>query len=332
MAPRLRHPHDPRNCAGPVFGETGQIASRLKAGAAASGAMSPAALHRRAVLGGLIATPFMLRSAPAFAQPSRIASLDFGLAQHLIVLGVPPIALTDAREWDKWVGEPALPAATVDLGTAFAPNIELLAALRPDLVLSTDFTAMTEAQVRRVAPIANMTMYSEGGSPLPKAIAALRQLGTLLGREERAEAYIAETERFFAACAERAKPFRDTPVLLLSFIDPRHIRIYARPGMQQDVLDRLGLRNAWQSEGLYWGFATAGIERLAGIEKAVILADYMPPDVKAVLERSPLWLSLPVRRGNGPVRVMPPVAAFGGVPAARRLASLILDALEARLR
>lgn len=280
------------------------------------------------MLGGLLAAPFVLRGSPAFARPSRIASLDYGLAQHLLVLGAPLMALADANEWNTWVAEPPLPADVIDLGTSLSPNIELLAALRPDLVLTTDFVGMAEGQISRMAPVERLTIYSEGGSPLPKALDTVRRLGELLGLEARAAAYLKETDDFFAACAERARPFRNKPVLLLSFLDPRHARVYSRPGMQQDVMDRLGLKNAWTEGGNYWGFASVGLEKLAQAGDAVALADYMPPDIEATLERSPLWLSLPFRRGKGPIPVMPTVAAFGGVPAARRLASLLLDALE----
>ncbi|MEH6717324.1 MAG: ABC transporter substrate-binding protein [Aurantimonas endophytica] len=283
---------------------------------------------RRTVLGGLLAAPFVLRSGSAFAAPLRVASLDFALAEQMIVLGVPPIALADANEWLKWVGAPPLPAGTVDIGTGLAPNIELLAALKPDLIVTTEFTAMTEPQVSRIAPVERFAIYSQGGSPLPKALEAMRRLGTLLGREAEAEAYLADTEAFFAACVERARRFRDKPIVMLSFMDPRHVRVYARPGMQQDVMDRLGLRNAWQGEGIFWGFATIGVERLAEIGEATAVADYMPDDVRRVLENSPLWRSLPLRRDGGPVPILPTVAAFGGVATARRLATLLLDELE----
>jgi ferric hydroxamate transport system substrate-binding protein len=285
---------------------------------------------RRAVLGAALAAPFAVGLRPARAERAlRVVALDYVLAEQLIALGAPPIAVTDTGEWSKWVVEPPLPTGTVDVGTGLAPNIEVLAALKPDLVLTTDFTSMAEAQIRRFAAVERFSLFSEGGSPLPKATEAMRRMGTLLGLEGRANDYLAETERFFAAAAGHAARFRDMPVLMLSFLDPRHARIYARPGLQQDVFDRLGLANAWQGEGNVWGFATAGIERLAEVGDARVFADYMPDDVRAVLERSPLWRELPVvRRAGGAIPVMPQVLPFGGVPSARRLARLVLETLE----
>jgi ferric hydroxamate transport system substrate-binding protein len=285
-------------------------------------------IDRRTALRAALAAPLLIRSRAALAGPTRVAALDYAVAEPLLALEFPPVAMVDTGEWNQWAGDPPLPPETVDIGTALAPNVELLAALQLDLVLSTDFTAPVEAEIRRFARVERFSIFSPGGSPLPKATEALRRIGGLVGLEARATAYLAETERVFSDLAERARPFRDVPILMLSFLDPRHARVYARPGLQQDVFDRLGLRNAWGKEGTEWGFATVGIEQLATVGEARAVADYMPDDVAAVIERSPLWRELPIRRGRGPIPVLPPVLAFGGVPAARRLAGLLIETLE----
>ena len=285
-------------------------------------------LRRRALLAALLASPFTLGAGPAWASPLRIATLDYALAQTLIALGCPPIAISDARDWEKWVMEPKLAPGTVDLGASLDPNMELLAALQPDLILTTDYVGLAEKRLSRIAPVRRITLYADGGSPLPKALAAVREVGDLTGRSAEAELYLQDTARFFDACARRALPFRERPVAVLSFIDPRHVRVTGRPGLYQDVLDRLGLRNAWEEPGNFWGFSTVGLEQLVALGDAFTVADYMPDDVAATLPDSPLWRELPFVR-DGAVPVLPPVLVFGGVPSARRFASLLLDALEA---
>ncbi|GGD15434.1 ABC transporter substrate-binding protein [Aureimonas glaciei] len=283
--------------------------------------------RRRALVSGLLAAAILSRAGPARAAALRVATLDYALAQTLIVLGCPPIAISDRRDWAKWVLEPALAPGTVDLGASLDPNMELLAALRPDLILTTDYVGPTEARLSRIAPVRRITIYSEGGSPLPKAIAATREIGAITGRSAEAERYLDETERFFDACATRALPFRGRPVAILSFIDERHVRVMGRPGLYQDVLDRLGLRNAWEAPTNFWGFSTIGLEGLAVISDAFAVADYLPAEAAATLPDSPLWRQLPFVR-NGTVPVLPSVLVFGGVPSARRFASLLLDMLE----
>ncbi|WP_210168396.1 ABC transporter substrate-binding protein [Aureimonas sp. Leaf427] len=283
--------------------------------------------RRRSLVATLLALPLVLRGGEVRASTLRVATLDYALAQTLMVLGCPPIAIGDGRDWEKWVREPPLAPDTVDLGASLDPNMELLAALKPDLILTTDFVALTESRLTRVAPVRRINLYSEGGSPFPKAIAATREIGAIVGKSAEAERYLAETESFFDESAARARPFRDHPVAILSFLDQRHVRVTGRPGLYQDVLDRLGLRNAWEEPTNYWGFSTIGLERLVALGDAVVVADFMPDDVAATLPDSPLWRELPFVR-NGKIPVLPTVLVFGGIPSARRFATLILDALE----
>lgn len=288
-----------------------------------------APLSRRAVLGGLAAS--CLAPADVFAAPSspRIVSLDYALSQTLIVLGHPPIATADASSWNKWVVEPPLPAETIDIGTGMDPNMELVAALKPDLILTTDYVGLTEGRLERIAPVRRLTIYGEGGSPLPKAIAATRAIGELLGRQADAERYIAETGALFDVCRRRLASTEKRRVLLAAFMDPRHVRVYGHPGLYQDVLDRIGLENAWAEPVTYWGFTTVGLERLATLGEATVVVDYLPPDVAATLATSPLWTRLPFAR-EGHLVEMPPVLMFGALPAARRFAELITDIMEAQ--
>ena len=111
-------------------------------------------IDRRALLGGIAATAATLRSARATVMPAprlRIASLDYGLAETLIALGHPPVALPSAADWDRWVVEPPLPPSVVDLGSSLEINFERLAKVEPDLILTTDFVKRQEPALARIA-------------------------------------------------------------------------------------------------------------------------------------------------------------------------------------
>ncbi|WP_312794979.1 ABC transporter substrate-binding protein [Tianweitania sp.] len=254
-------------------------------------------------------------------------SLDYGLAETLLMLDAAPIAVADARGWTDWVAEPALPSSTVDCGVALDPNLELLSALKPDVILTTDYLAMVEDRLAAIAPVRRLSIFSEGGTPYPKAVEAALALGELIGDRDRAQRYVAESETYFDVCRERARPFSEKPILLLSFLDPRHVRVYGAPGMYDDVLKHIGLRNAWTEATNYWGFSTIGIEGLAKIGPAFAVADHLPQDIQAVLDQSPLWKDLPSVSGRK-IPVLPTVLMFGAIPSARRFAGLLLDALE----
>lgn len=285
----------------------------------------PARLTRRSLLAGLAA---VAGAGPAWAKAGpRFASLDHGLAQTLIALGADLAAIAQVPYWDIWAVEPPLPPGVANLGLAREPNMESLARLAPDLILSTPYLEGVRHQLELVAPVESFPIHAVGASPYPNILAATRRLGTLSGREGVAERLIAETEAELARVRDRLSRLRDLPIVPMHFVDTRHVRIYGPNGILQDTLDRLDLRNGWPGPTNGWGFATAGIERLVEIGDArVLVFDPVPPDVEVILAGSPLWQGLPFVRA-GRVHRFPNVLAFGTLPAATRFARL-LEAFE----
>lgn len=283
--------------------------------------MRPTRRNLLAGLGSVLALPAGARTAP------RFASLDHGLAQTLIALGADLTAVAQVPYWGIWTVEPPLPPGVANLGLAREPNMESLARLAPDLILSTPYLESVRHQLELVAPVESFPIHAVGASPWPNILDATRRLGFLSGRERAAEHLIDETDAELTGIRDRLSRLRDLPIVPMHFVDSRHIRIYGPNGIIQDTLDRLELRNGWPGPTNAWGFATAGIERLVEIGDArVLVFDPVPPDVEATLAGSPLWRGLPFVRA-GRVRRFPNVLAFGTLPAATRLARL-LEAFE----
>lgn len=285
---------------------------------------TPIHLTRRSLLAGLGA----VATRPAWAEPEpRFATLDHGLAQTLIALGADLAAIAQVPYWGIWTVEPPLPPGVANLGLAREPNMESLARLAPDLILSTPYLEGVRHQLERVAPVESFPIHAVGASPWPHILDATRRLGALSGREAAADRLIAETDAELTRIRDQLTRLRDLPLVPLHFVDSRHVRIYGPNGIIQDTLDRLELRNGWPGPTNGWGFATAGIERLVEIGDArVLVFDPVPPDVEATLAGSPLWQGLPFVRADR-VRRFPNVLAFGTLPAATRLARL-LEAFE----
>ena len=283
-------------------------------------------LTRRHLLAGLgaVACAGPAWTGPAWAGTGpRFASLDHGLAQTLIALGADLTAIAQLPYWDIWTVEPPLPPGAANLGLAREPNMESLARLAPDLILSTPYLEGVRHQLELVAPVESFPIHALGTSPWPNILAATRRLGTLSDREAAADRLIVDTEAELARIRDRLTRLPELPIVPLHFVDTRHVRIYGDNGIIQDTLDRLDLRNGWSGPTNAWGFATAGIERLVEIGDArVLVFDPVPPDVEATLAGSPLWQGLPFVR-EGRMRRFPNVAAFGTLPAATRLARLL---------
>ncbi len=264
------------------------------------------------------------RRAPARGRPARIVSLDYGLAETLLALGVTPVAIAEADQWAQWVVEPAMPPGVVNLGAAQEANVELLHALKPDLILTTPYLAGLLPVLERLARTASFAINTpEPGTPYPRGVDATRRLAGLIGREREGEALIAASAARMAQTRAALAPVAGRPVLLVSFMDTRHVRVYGAKSLFDDVLTLCGLTNAWQGSANYWGFATVGIEQLSRAPEArLIYVERIAADVRAALARSPLWNSLGFVRA-GRVHAMPPVLMFGMLPSAMRFARLL---------
>lgn len=289
-------------------------------------------ITRRRLAGAAVLGAGALTLRPALAASVRhVAALDYGLAETMLALGTAPVAMPDVPGWATWVVEPSLPSCVVNLGADQEVNLELLASLMPDLILTTPFLDDLNPILARIAPCERLILYEDGApGPFARAEAALRRVAALLGRIEWGEVYLGATVDQFAADRIRLAALPPAPLLLVDFTDARHVRAYASNSLWQDALDRLGLVNAWRRPTTSWGFSTIGIEALAEVPEHTLLATVapVPPDVLAVLDESALWRALPFVRQNRILR-LPSAFSFGGIPSARRFARLLTDRLLA---
>ncbi|MNV29401.1 Iron(3+)-hydroxamate-binding protein FhuD precursor [compost metagenome] len=118
------------------------------------------------------------------------------------------------------------------------------------------------------------------------------------------------------------------PLLLVQFIDERHVRVFGRHSLFEAVMTRLGLRNAWQGETNAWGFSVVSLEQFLTLPEArLVVVDPVPVGVSERLQEPGLWQHLPLVK-QGKVLHLPAVWSFGGILAARRFADLLSEALR----
>lgn len=258
----------------------------------------------------------------------RVVSLDYALTETLLELGVEPVGVPDLDGYDRWVVEPELPPDVVDLGSTFDPNVELIQQLEPDLILTTPFLAGVRHRLERIAPTFSLAIYSpEEGGAYESAQDVTRRLGERLDRQREARELIRRVDSTLAAARETLRRHDDTPLYFVRFMDPRHVRVFGEESLFDDVMEQVGLPNAWRGETNYWGFSTVGIEALA-TEQPTRLFYLSPPPrgVLSTLEESGLWSRLSFVEA-GRVHPFPMVLQFGGLPSAERFARLLAERL-----
>ena len=248
----------------------------------------------------------------------RIAALDWTLAEMVLSLGFDVVAVTEVEGYRRWVGEPALPDSAIELGLRATPNLELLQQVGPDLIVANPAQAGTIPELGTIAPCVTAALYFPDGQPFRGAQAELRRLGEALDRAEAAASVIAAAEAAVADARAQLAGF-DRPLYLARFVDPNHLMVFGRGSLLHDILDRAGLRNAWDGPGTSWGFELVAPERLAAPDAHLLYLGVDHSDLDRAAADSAIWRSLPFVR-QGRISLMPPVWFFGGVWSAMRFA------------
>ena len=117
----------------------------------------------------------------------RVIAIDWDFAEMVLALGMQPVGVADIGGYEKWVDVPAaLDGSVVDVGRRQEPNLERIAELRPDLIItSTGRAANNYDALNAIAPALMFNMYPEDGSSHYEAmLSAFRAVAEALNREE----------------------------------------------------------------------------------------------------------------------------------------------------
>lgn len=272
-----------------------------------------------------------LCSLAAGASAPRWVILDWGLTEMALALGVVPVGVAAPQWYRRLYSEPALPADVADVGLLFQPNFETLRELRPTLLLVTPGHLMAKAQLEQIAPLLVLNTYSN--SPLEQAQANLRQMAGALGQPERAEQIIAAVNARMEKARLAVQPFADTPLYLAHPLEILHLYLFGKGSLFDDVLTRLGLKNASQLATSAQGLAMTSVDQLAagGRGRVVLLPSYPQPDISDITG-SALWRSLPLLQPENCITLPDGLPQNGALITAVRFAESLAQGLQQRGR
>ncbi len=261
----------------------------------------------------------------AWAKEQRVAVVDWAMLETALAIGIVPVAATELLQFRSIAVEPPIPDNVADLGLRGTPNFEMLRMVAPDIILSSNFYEYRRASLERVAPVFSMTVYQPGTPPYELAERVALGLGDKLARTEQAAAYVAQTAALILDLRMRLKDHASRPLFIINIGDARHFRAFGADSMFGDVASRLGFTNAWVDKSSYSAAAPVGMEALARVpEASIIIVGPVPPEAEKILPQSGLWNALPAVKA-GRVTTLAPINHFGGLPAARRFARLLVD-------
>lgn len=282
-------------------------------------------ISRRRLLTAMALSPLLWQMQKAQAAPvsaERIVALEWLPVELMLALGVTPYGVADIPNYRMWVNEPVLPESVIDVGLRTEPNLELLTQMKPSMLVWSAGYGPSPEILARIAPGRSFA-FSDGKHPLAQARRSLLEMAEMLDKQAVAQRHLAEFDAYIDSLKPHFKQRGDRPLLMVSLLDPRHMLVFGPNCLFQEILDRLGVKNAWQGETNFWGSTAVGIDRLAAYKDVDVLCfDHGNAAQMRQLEATPLWQAMPFVRANR-LQIVPAVWFYGATLSAMNFARIL---------
>jgi iron complex transport system substrate-binding protein len=237
-------------------------------------------------------------------RPSRIVSLSPTATESLFAIGAGPqvVAGDDQSDYPKTAPKTAL--------SGFTPNVEAIAAYKPDLVvIAYDPKGLSQALGR----LGITVLHQDGAKSFKGAYQQIRQLGLVTGRDAAATKLVINMRSRIArlvADAKKAKP----GLTVYHELDPTLFSVTSKTFIGQ-VYSALGLKNvADAADSAGFGYPQLSAEYVVSADPDVIvLADTVCCGQKAsTVAARPGWDHISAIRTGSVVRIDDSIASRWG--------------------
>jgi iron complex transport system substrate-binding protein len=224
------------------------------------------------------------------AEPERVVVLDTGELDSALALGVVPVGAVTTDVSEEFLSYLAEDAEGIEVvGTIAEPNLEEIAALEPDLILSN--TVRHEDLYDQLSQIAPTVFAADLGDTWKENFLLAAEA---LGKEDEAEAKLADYEKEAAELGQSLGDAAGTTITPLRFVQGT-IRAYQSKSFIGTVLADIGLDQVELPTGEVATFAELSAEELTNADADVILySSYGSAEEsgEAAAVAGPLWSRL----------------------------------------
>ncbi len=272
------------------------------------------------------------------AVATDVVSLEWGLTENLLALGVEPVGQADVEGYNTWDTVAPLDAATPDVGTRGEPSLDAISALEPDLVVTTtDIPENVIAQIEEIAPVLALR-GSDGEDPIGYMRSTVETLAEVTGTQETA---VTVLDDFDAKVAEAAATLDEAGLAGADFTmadgwvanGAVSIRMYTPGSFFGALGEEIGLVNAWTEGGdADYGLAQTDVEGLTALGDVKFL--YVASESEANpftdgLAGNAVWEQLPFVTSGDVYRLPDGIWMFGGPLSAGAYVDAVVEALTA---
>ncbi|HHC6553572.1 TPA: iron-siderophore ABC transporter substrate-binding protein [Vibrio parahaemolyticus] len=259
--------------------------------------------------------------------PQRVVVLNWDILEQVLALDIEPIAAPNLPGYRQWVVNPYAPESIEDIGTRAEPNLEKIASLKPDVILTASPQQDLIPLLRQIAPVVYLPNFSQNEAAAQTAIKHFRTLGALFDKQELAEQKLAKLNDSFKQLRDKIRQHYSAPldVLVMRFSTPNSVLLSTENSTTDYVVEQLGLTNPIKVSARAWGIKQDRINRLQNLEQSYVL--YVQPfPQESKLNSSPLWQAMPFVKKQR-VNSVRAVWAYGGAMSLQYMAEAITDSL-----
>ncbi|WP_181017202.1 ABC transporter substrate-binding protein [Pseudomonas syringae] len=229
---------------------------------------------------------------------NRVISLTWASTEDLLTLGITPLAIADTVGYRNWVGCPALPNSVIDVGSRTEPNLELVASLKPDLIIIDSELSRIKGVLSTIAPVLAVSGYNYERDALEVALVNFDAIAVKLhlksfanNRKRSFSANLLTNKKLLSVRFNDALP----QVTILRFMSPYIAAIFTQHSAPVVAAGLLGLPNGYLLEAVPWGISQIPVTQLRSIEHGYVI-QILPFFDSSKLFDSEVWAVMPFVR------------------------------------
>ncbi len=267
----------------------------------------------------------------------RVVVLEWTFTEDLIALGVQPVGNADNADYKLWVTpEAKLADSVTDIGTRDEPNLEAIAALKPDLIITNaDNNAAIYSQLKGIAPTIEYDPYKGNGYDYDRMVEIFKQIAVATGKTEQADKVLSELDQHYVeakTALEKAGKANFHYALTQAFTaqNAASLRMFKDNSVVVETLSKIGMVNDWKSDTTEkYGFSTVGIEALPAVQDSnFIYITQKTDDVfGAAMKNNSVWNELNFVKGKRTYPLDGTTWTFGGPISSKVLVDQVVGVL-----
>lgn len=229
-------------------------------------------------------------------DPQRVVVLEYSFVDALAAVGVVPVGIADDDHPERLmpVYGPMIGDKWVSVGSRYETNLELIAAVQPDLIIA-DSSRHAEIYdtLSQIAPTIELASLAGDYHAM---LAAAEVIGDAVGRGEEMRTRIAAHKATMSDYAARLRPFAEGRSAQFGIANADALFLHAPTSYNGSLLALLGFDGAMSPPegGTYESvYVETTLEQLSAVDPdLLILGEYSDPSVIDGWAEEPLFTSL----------------------------------------